>query len=87
MKQPTSTVVTDLEGSMKILEANIQKDPEYAWTWHCNIAAANMDSGYLKWKESNEAACRVMKSLFNVDTSPKFIELLKQRAPQGTINV
>lgn len=65
----------------------LQKDPEFAWTWHCNIVEANMLGGYLKWKEANEAACRVMKSLFDVDTTSNFIKLLKTRAPTKALNV
>lgn len=68
------------------LSAAMRRDPELAWTWHCQIATANMEGGYLKWKESNEAACRTMMNLFQVDTSPKFKELLKNRTP-GTTNV
>lgn len=69
------------------ISADLQKDSELAWVWHCNIAQANMEGGYLKWKEANEAACRVMKSLFGVDTSAKFIVLLKTRAPTKVLNV
>lgn len=76
-----------VRGALEVLRAAIDSDPEYAWTWHCNIVEANMQGGYLKWKEANEAACRVMKSLFDVDTSAKFVQLLKTRAPKGTSNV
>ncbi len=69
------------------LAKDLQGDPELAWTWHCAIVEANMECGYLKWKESNEAACRVMKSLFDVDTTLKFMELLKTRSPTKAINV
>jgi hypothetical protein len=62
----------------------LHKDPELAWVWHCNIAQANMGAGSLKWKESNEAACRVMMVLFGVDTSTKFRKLLAERAPADT---
>jgi hypothetical protein len=73
-------------GALEILTAALKHDPEYAWVWHCNIAQANMTAGHLKWKESNEAACRTMDQLFGVDTSQKFKELLKLRTP-GTTNV
>lgn len=59
----------------------LHRDPELAWIWHCNIAQANMGAGSLKWKESNEAACRVMKLLFGVDTSIQFRKVLADRAP------
>lgn len=62
----------------------LHKDPELAWTWHCNIAQANMGAGSLKWKESNEAACRVMKLLFGIDTSIRFRKVLAERAPADT---
>lgn len=79
--------MTELENAMNVVATHITNDPEYAWVWHCNITTSNMDGGYLKWKESNEAACRTMKRLFDVDTSPKFIELLKTRSPTKVINV
>lgn len=62
----------------------LHRDPELAWSWHCNIAQANMGIGSLKWKESNEAACRVMKVLFGIDTSERFRKVLAERAPAGT---
>lgn len=69
------------------LAFDLHEDPELAWLWHCNIVEANMSGGYLKWKEANEAACRVMKSLFDVDTTPNFIKLLKTRSPTKVTNV
>lgn len=44
----------------------IQQDPDYAWSWHCNIATASMDEG-LDHAASNRAAARFMSTLFGVD--------------------
>jgi hypothetical protein len=68
-------------GAHETLARILKSNKEAAWQRHCDIAHANMEGGLLKWKEANEAACRVMMSLFGVDTSPQFIEVLKQRAP------
>ncbi len=76
-----------VQGHLISLAKDLQEDPDLAWLWHCNIVEANMSGGYLKWKEANEAACRVMKSLFDVDTSANFIKLLKTRAPTKVIDV
>lgn len=46
----------------------LQKDPQYAWAWHCNIAMPIFDTmdepDYLF---ANRCAARIMQNLFNVD--------------------
>jgi len=46
----------------------IQVDPEYAWSWHCNIAMASVDEG-MEHGAANRAAARFMDLCFGVDTS------------------
>jgi hypothetical protein len=52
-----------------MLEETIQADPEYAWSWHCNIAMPIMDSIGIPHELADRAAARIMSNLFNVDTS------------------
>ena len=54
--------------AMDHLRNKFKKDPEYAWSWHCNIAMASYDEGLSKPK-ANKAAARFMKNCFDVDTS------------------
>lgn len=50
-------------------EQEIQKDPIYAWTWHCNLVMAFMDSGGdpKLHATATEASRLFMKRTFNVD--------------------
>lgn len=57
----------NVKEAMRILSAAIKSDPEYAWSWHCNIAMAARDEG-LTHKAANLAAARFMYSAFGVDT-------------------
>jgi hypothetical protein len=50
------------------LERALQDDPEYAWSWHCNIACPIMDEG-ASYELANKAAARIMKHLFHIDTT------------------
>ena len=49
------------------LSRQFKKDSDYAWTWHCNIAMAAVDSGATR-KQGNEAASRFMYNAFRVHT-------------------
>ena len=50
------------------LQRAMQKDPDFAHTWQCNIAMPILDGadGRLTPKEANEIADRLMEHLFNV---------------------
>ena len=48
-----------------VIEA-MQVDPEYAWSWHCNIAMAFVDAGGDHYT-GNQGAARFMKMLANVE--------------------
>lgn len=52
--------------AMQRLTQQLQSDPEYAWSWHCNLAIASIDEG-LHWAAANRAAARFMQSAFGVD--------------------
>ena len=55
------------------LKLALQKDLDYAWTWHCNLAMAFYDSWNNETRpadihrKANEAAARFMKQAFDVD--------------------
>lgn len=50
------------------LRQQFQSDPDYAWSWHCNIAVAAMDE--CLWPSAaNRAAARFMKTAFGVDAT------------------
>ncbi len=50
------------------LRRHFIRDPDFAHTWHANIACAAMDEG-LDPKRANQAASRFMFSAFCVRTS------------------
>jgi len=54
----TCTAVT------RLIEA-LRDDPEYAWSWHCNIAMAFVDEGGEPIR-ANHAAARFLKNFANV---------------------
>ena len=51
------------------LSRGLKADPEWAWSWHCNIAMPILDNskGKLTADEANEISKRLMKHLFEVD--------------------
>lgn len=60
------------------LKEALQDDPDYAWSWHCNIAMNLMDNlGSYNPKANqqersrvcNEAAAKMMNYIFNIDTA------------------
>lgn len=52
--------------AMATVIAAMQADPEYAWSWHCNIAMAFVDAGG-DYYTANQGAARFMKLLANVE--------------------
>lgn len=56
-----------VKDAMETLTQAFEDDPDYAHTWHCNIACSVMDSG-VDHEKSNEAASRFMKLAFGVET-------------------
>ena len=44
-------------------------DPEYAWSFHCNIAMPIRDNSKHSYNESNILAAVIMNHLFKIDTS------------------
>lgn len=67
---------TEIEDAVDTLQKAFEADPDFAHTWHCNVAMACFDSiplveyGHEKVHEfANEAASRFMKKAFDVETS------------------
>ncbi|WP_422097487.1 Thoeris anti-defense Tad2 family protein [Variovorax sp.] len=59
-----------LEDAIVTLRHAMQDDLEYAWAWHCNIAVPLRDAlgqGTISHEQSNLAAARLLRHLFDVD--------------------
>lgn len=54
--------------AMAIVTNALHADPDYAWSWHCNVAMSALDEG-LDHYRANKAAARFMSLLAGVDTS------------------
>lgn len=50
------------------LKAALQRDEDYAWTWHCNIACIALDCGE-SHEDANRRAASFMKNAFDVDVT------------------
>ena len=51
--------------AMQALSEAMLEDPDYAWSWHCNLACCAMDEG-LDHEAANRAAERFMALAFNI---------------------
>jgi hypothetical protein len=65
-----------VEEAMKVLKQAMVDDPDYAHSWHCNLAMAFYDAiddncldENIKYKWRNEGAKRFMWSAFGVNSS------------------
>lgn len=56
-----------VEGAMTVLKEAFKQDPDYAHSWHCNIACMVMDAG-ADHKVANDGASRFMKLAFDINT-------------------
>ena len=56
----------DVSKAMKYLRWAMKNDPEYAWSWHCNLAMMACDAGATH-AEANKQAASFMKATFGVD--------------------
>jgi hypothetical protein len=76
-EQPVVTVPQ----AMAVVREALQADPDYAWTWHCNVAMASQDEG-LDHYRANKAAARFMVLLSGVDTSKsEYFDAAPPQAP------
>lgn len=53
--------------AMQALTVALQADPDYAWSWHCNLAMPIMDSLKCLHEAANEAGADLMQHLFQID--------------------
>lgn len=60
--------MTECKTAFELLKNAIQKDEDYAWTWHCNIAMPFIDQGGTH-EQANKAAADFMKIAFDVDVT------------------
>lgn len=61
-----------IKDAFAVLKAALQADDEYAWSWHCNIAMAFVDTepeygGRNLHRSANEGAAIFMQRCFNID--------------------
>ena len=70
---------SSIKKAFGIFKEAFKNDPQYAWSWHCNIAMAAYDQG-LNQKSANKAAANFMTICFGVDTSQskEYKELFKK---------
>lgn len=61
-------MTTKIEEAMDTLKKAFENNPDYAHSWHCNIACMAMDAGATH-EIANEGASRFMKLAFDVETS------------------
>ena len=67
-KYDSSIVTKHVPESMATVSNAIRNDPDYAWSWHCNIAMAAMDEG-VNHVAANKLAARFLMILTGVDTT------------------
>ena len=67
-KYDASIVTKHVPESMSTVTNAIRNDPDYAWSWHCNIAMAAMDEG-VDHMTANKLAARFLMILTGVDTT------------------
>lgn len=66
----------DTKTAFEAMAAALQVDPDYARTWHDNIAAAFIDVGG-DWKQANDGARLFINRFFQVDTEQTALDKIK----------
>lgn len=75
-----AAVNATIDGPAAPLTTALNSDPDYAWTWHCNIAGCALDEG-VDHATANRIAARFMKSAFGVVTEePKNVNAYERSA-------
>ena len=70
----------DVPAAMRTVIAAMKDDPEYAWSWHCNVAMAFVDEGGDRYT-ANQAAARFMRALAGVEPAHELPALAAAPAP------
>lgn len=60
-------VPEDVPSALSVLSDSMKSDPDYAWSWHCNVAMTAKDAG-APHDRANVWAANFMSRAFGVDT-------------------
>ena len=63
--------------AMKVVLEAMRSDPDYAWSWHCNVAMAFVDAGGDHYT-ANQGAARFMRLLAGVEPAHELPEAPQQ---------
>lgn len=75
---------TRIQIAFEILSEVMQTEPDYAWSWQCNLAMMAHDAG-APAREANIRAADLIHSFFKVDVkSTRFYQDLMAEAAPGT---
>lgn len=80
LEHPAAPAVPD---AVAVILDAIRTDPDYAWSWHCNIAMGFVDAGGDTYT-ANQGAARFMRTLAQVEPThplPKTPAVEQQEAP------
>lgn len=78
----TQPAPTGVPAAMQIVTDAMRADPEYAWSWHCNVAMAFVDAGGDAYT-ANQGAARFMRILANVEPAHELMPAPETQAPEG----
>lgn len=61
---------------MQALSALMQRDPEYAWEWFCNLSVPIMDATGVSNRKAGQAGAHIMQHMFGVDMTrdPRYVD-------------
>ena len=62
-----------MHAAMKVVLEAMRSDPDYAWSWHCNVAMAFVDAGGDHYT-ANQGAARFMQLLAGVEPAHELPE-------------
>lgn len=63
----------EVPAAMKVVLEAMRSDPDYAWSWHCNVAMAFVDAGGDHYT-ANQGAARFMQLLAGVEPAHELPE-------------
>jgi hypothetical protein len=82
-----AVAVPDVPSALKVISDAMKADPDFAWSWHCNVAMTAQDAG-APHDRANVWAANFMRRAFDVDTLTRVnAELLaaSQQAAKGDV--
>ena len=78
-----SDTLNKIAEAFETLKAEMAADPEYAWSWHCNLAMPIMDAAGISHEKANVAAAYLMSHLFCYDVTTDERFQYKKSGAQG----